>query len=145
MQDIPEAPDARGQSRQEAISSILLPWLAFQNQSILAAEALVECVVNLYRAGWTVQQVQLELAFLSLQRVVKGMEQVQDLDSDMLLSFVVLICITCEVCSSESNQLHWHCVLGSLWTDSMLYSLASVDGFPTCFLITEHKCRAIKK
>lgn len=111
MQDIPEA-DSTTTAQQEAVSSVLIPWFAFQNQSTLAAEALVECVVNLYRAGWTAQQVQLQLAFLRVQRVVKGIEQVQGLDSDMLLSFVMLICITCEVRASRTKgilhcSLHW--------------------------------------
>lgn len=39
----------------------------------------------------------MELAFLSLERSRKGVEQVQELDSDMLLSFVMLICVTCKV------------------------------------------------
>jgi hypothetical protein len=40
--------DAGGEA---AIHTILVPWFAFQKQSTLAAEALVETVVNLYRAG----------------------------------------------------------------------------------------------
>ena len=80
-----------------------MPWFAFQNQSSLAAEALVECVVNLYRAGWTVQQIQMELAFLALERSRRGVEQVNELDSDMLLSFVMLICVTCQVRAAPEN------------------------------------------
>ena len=55
------------------MESILIPWFAYQNQSVLAAEALVEAVVNLYRARWSVERVQLELGFLSLQQRNEGM------------------------------------------------------------------------
>jgi hypothetical protein len=86
-------------SKAKAIESILIPWFAYQKQSMLAAEALVETVVNLFRSGWTVAEVQMELAFLSLQKQSKGMKQVQDIDCDMLISFVILIWITCQVLS----------------------------------------------
>ena len=97
-----------------AVESILVPWFAYQNQSALAAEALVESVVNLYRQGWSVQQVQMELAFLSLSRQSEGMHQIQELDSDMLLSFVLLISITCEVrARPRRSPLIWLRVRGA--------------------------------
>lgn len=80
-----------------AIDSILITWFAFQNHSVLAAEALVETVVALYRSGWSVERVQMELSFLTLQRQRAGMDQVQSIDSEMLLSFVLLIMITAKV------------------------------------------------
>jgi hypothetical protein len=75
----------------------LICWFAFQNQSVLAAEALVDTVVALYRTGWTVEQLQLELTFLSLQDQSEGMQQMQSLDRELLTSFLVLIWLTCEV------------------------------------------------
>lgn len=80
-----------------AVDSILIPWCAFQNHSVLAAEALVETVIALYRSGWSVERVQMELSFLTLQRQRAGMDQVQTIDSEMLLSFVLLIMITAKV------------------------------------------------
>lgn len=80
-----------------AVDSILIPWFAFQNHSVLAAEALVETVVALYRSGWSVERVQMELSFLTLQRQREGIDQVQTIDSEMLLSFVLLIMITAKV------------------------------------------------
>lgn len=79
------------------IEALLVPWLAFQNQSELAAEALVEAAVALFRSGWTVERVQLEMAFLTLKSKSEEIKQVQELDSEMLLSFVCLIMITCKV------------------------------------------------
>jgi hypothetical protein len=64
---------------------------------VLAAEALVDTVIALYRCGWSVERVQLELSFLTLTRQRAGMDQVQSIDSEMLLSFVLLIMITAKV------------------------------------------------
>lgn len=86
-----------------AVDSILIPWFAFQNHSVLAAEALVETVVALYRSGWSVERIQMELSFLTLQRQRAGMDQVQSIDSEMLLSFVLLIMITAKVCNDCHN------------------------------------------
>eukprot|EP00892_Ulva_mutabilis_P009668 jgi/Ulvmu1/7073/UM033_0134.1 len=79
-----------------AIESLLVPWLAFQNQSELAAEALVEACIGLFRSGWTVERVQLEMTFLTLKSTREEIKQVQALDSEMLLSFICLIMITCK-------------------------------------------------
>ena len=85
------------------VEAILLPWFAFQNQSSLAAEALVDTIVTLYRRGWSVEQVQLELSLLTLQDQSEGMQQMQALDKDLLISFVVLIWLTCKVRKSRSR------------------------------------------
>ena len=82
-----------------------------RSRAPLAAEALVETVVNLYRAGWTVEQVELELAFLSLQNQSEGMQQLKALDRDLLLSFVVSIWITCEVRSVRKPSHAATCLL----------------------------------
>jgi hypothetical protein len=49
-----------------------------------------------------VERVQMELSFLTLQRQRAGMDQVQSIDSEMLLSFVLLIMITAKVCNLQS-------------------------------------------
>jgi hypothetical protein len=49
------------------------------------------------RTGWTINEVEMELAFMTLQNQSEGMQQLQALDRDLLLSFVVSIWITCEV------------------------------------------------
>lgn len=92
-----EEPREQDDGTAGAIETLLVPWLAFQNQSELAAEALVEAAVGLYRSGWTVQRVQLEMTFLTLKTQREEIKQVQELDSEMLLSFICLIMITCKV------------------------------------------------
>jgi hypothetical protein len=57
----------------------------------------VDTVVTLYRTGWTVERLQLELTFLSLQDQSEGMQQMKSLDRELLTSFLVLIWLTCEV------------------------------------------------
>lgn len=79
------------------IMSILVPWFAFQNQSELAAEALVDVVISLYRKQCTPQELQLELALAQLQSQSEGMRQLQALDRDLLLSCVYIIWLVCEV------------------------------------------------
>lgn len=97
-----------------AIEALLVPWLAFQNQSELAAEALVEAGVALFQSGWTVERVQLEMAFLTLKSKTEEIKQVQELDSEMLLSFVCLIMITCKVNNHILLEIlfaHNHCLV----------------------------------
>jgi hypothetical protein len=81
----------------DCIEDLMVSWFAYQNESLLAAQALVETIIAAHRSGWSVERVNMQLSFLSLQKQDIAGQQIGTLDNDMLLSFVAVGIYTCQV------------------------------------------------
>lgn len=93
---------------EDCIEDLMVSWFAYQNESLLAAQALVETIIAAHRSGWSVERVNMELSFLSLKKQDIAGQQIGALDNDMLLSFVAVGIYTCQVCFAMHSTI-WHC------------------------------------
>ncbi|GAB4814423.1 hypothetical protein N2152v2_001469 [Parachlorella kessleri] len=71
--------------------ALLLAWFASQSKALFAAKCLVETVVQMYRAGYTLDDVKLSISLGGLEY---GGQLLSPLHEDLLLSWVAIVMMT---------------------------------------------------